>query len=100
MTKHFYFTQEVKRHSKTYGYNDMYCNIYKIDKKDGTPCSIGICEYRTGSTRGAIHEVFAKLVELKLIPKKYYKLKSLSVISTLKLFNLSIIPLALSSLNT
>ena len=74
MTKHFYFTQEVKRHSKTYGYNDMYCNIYKINKKDGTPCSVGTCEYRTGSTRGAIHEVFAKLVELKLIPKKYHKL--------------------------
>lgn len=74
MAKHFYFTQEVKRHSKKYGYSDILCRIYKMGKKDGSPYMVGTCEYGTGSTRGAICEVFAKLVELKLIPKKYYKL--------------------------
>lgn len=68
--KHFYFVTEVLKHSKKYGCSDIRCRIYKLEKK--RPIYIAFTDYNTASTRGAIHEVFAKLIEIGLIPKKYW----------------------------
>lgn len=68
--KSFVFTQERIKHSKMYGCSTMRCTIYKIVKN--IPEYIGFVDYNTASTRGAISEVFNKLMDLKYIPKKYY----------------------------
>ena len=50
--------------------NNRELTIYRI--KDNTPVYVGICEYSTGSTRGATHEVFNYLMDTGYIPTKYY----------------------------
>lgn len=67
--KHFYFVTETLKRSKKYGCSDIRCKIYKLEK--GQPIYIAFTDYNTASTRGAINEVFAKLMEIGLIPKKY-----------------------------
>ena len=66
----FFFSRTVVKHSKKYGSSDILCRIYQLRKND--LLLIGSVEYNTSSTRGAISEVFNKLIELKKIPKKCY----------------------------
>lgn len=73
MAKRFYFRQEKIKYSKMYGYCVYRCYVYRLRKEDGMPQKIGHIDYQTGSTRGAVNEVFYFLTEKGLIPKKYYE---------------------------
>lgn len=67
----FFFSRKVIKHSKMYGSSDILCRIFQL--KGNNLILLGGVEYNTSSTRGAISEVFNKLIEMKKIPKKCYK---------------------------
>lgn len=70
--KNFYYTQKLIKHSRKFGSSDYLLHIYTITNKHLLKF-IGKLEYRTSGTRGPDNEVFAWLVDNKLIPLKYYK---------------------------
>ena len=64
--KHYIFTIfETK-----YGGSKQGARIYRL--KNNKPIIVGIAQWNTASYRGAVSEVFGRLIELGEIPQKYY----------------------------
>lgn len=68
--KHYIFNIYDSKVNKIYGGCLQRAKIYRL--KRNIPYLIGTVEWQTASYRGAVSEVFNKLMELGEIPKKFY----------------------------
>lgn len=68
--KTFIFTITKRTVNRLYGGCKEVAKIYRI--KNNKPVYVGATSWNTASYRGAVSEVFNKLIELGEIPKKYY----------------------------
>lgn len=66
--KHFCYSLRESKW-KNHGY-EVEVTIYELKKNE--PVFVGFANWHTGSFRGGDSEVMNKLIELGLIPKKYY----------------------------
>ena len=67
--KKFNFKEQIKKTSKTYGWQVKTCYIYQLKNND--IFDVGEVEYCTASTMGAISEVNKYLINNKYIPKTW-----------------------------
>ena len=68
--KHYIFNIYDSKVNRIYGGCLQRAKIYRLKKN--VPYYIGKAEWQTASYKGAVSEVFGKLIELGEIPKKYY----------------------------
>lgn len=68
--KTFIFTVEKKSINRLYGGRKEIARIYRI--KNNKPVYVGQTSWNAASYRGAVSEVFNKLIDIGQIPKKYY----------------------------
>lgn len=68
--KNYIFNIYDSKVNRIYGGYLQHAKIYRLKKN--VPYLIGTVEWQTASYRGAVSEVFNKLMELGEIPKKFY----------------------------
>ena len=67
--KHFVVKQSAK--PRKYGQSDTRIDLYQVKRNELH--YVGHSEFRYGRSKGVESEALMKLIELKLIPKKYAK---------------------------
>lgn len=71
MTKtNYYFSKQIIRKNKTYGYHIIECRVYRLRETTGEPVLVTQVTYNSGSTPGAVSEVFYQLMNIGLIEKE------------------------------